>query len=43
MAEKISKPPIFFSTAGVCILFGLLFLFLINPSKIIPKEIQKQG
>jgi ACDE family multidrug resistance protein len=41
LAEKISKPPIFFSTAGVCILSGLLFLFLVNPSKIIPKEIQK--
>jgi MFS transporter, ACDE family, multidrug resistance protein len=41
LAEKTSKPPIFFSTAGVCILFGLLFLFLVKPSKIIPKEIQK--
>lgn len=43
MAEKISKPPIFFTTAGVCILCGLLFLFLVNPQKIIPKEIQGQG
>ncbi|HEX3043940.1 MAG TPA: MFS transporter [Bacillota bacterium] len=43
LAEKISKPPVFFSTAGVCILFGLLFLFLVKPQKIIPKEIQGQG
>lgn len=43
LAEKITKPPIFFTAAGVCILFGLLFLFLVNPQKIIPKEIQNQG
>ncbi|MCL6589462.1 MAG: MFS transporter [Firmicutes bacterium] len=43
MAEKISKPPVFFTTAGVCILAGLLFLFLANPQKIVPKEIQGQG
>lgn len=43
LAEKISKPPIFLPTAGICILFGLLFLFLVNPKKIIPKEILNQG
>jgi ACDE family multidrug resistance protein len=43
MAEKISKPPVFFTTAGVCILCGLLFLFLVKPQEIIPKEIQGQG
>ncbi len=40
LAEKMSQPLIFFTTAGVCILFGFLFLFLVNPEKIIPKEIQ---
>ncbi len=40
LAEKISKPPIFFTTAGICILAGVLFLFLVDPKKIIPKEIQ---
>jgi ACDE family multidrug resistance protein len=40
LAEKISKAPIFFTTAGVCILAGLLFLFFLNPKKVIPKEIQ---
>jgi ACDE family multidrug resistance protein len=43
LAEKISKPPVFFTTAGVCILFGLLFLLLVKPQKIIPQEIQGQG
>jgi ACDE family multidrug resistance protein len=43
MAEKITKPPIFFTTAGICIGLGLLFLFLVNPAKIIPKEIQGQS
>lgn len=42
-AEKISKPPVFWSTAGVCVLLGLLFLFFVNPAKIIPKEIQQQS
>ncbi len=42
-AEKISKPPIFFTTAGIGILLGLLFLFLVNPEKIIPQDIQQQG
>lgn len=41
--QKLSKPPIFFSTAGVCIALGLLFLLLVNPSQIIPKDIQQQG
>lgn len=40
LAEKISKPPIFLTTAGICILSGLLFLFLVHPTKIIPQEIQ---
>lgn len=40
LAEKMGKPPIFFSTAGICVLLALLFLFFVNPSKIIPKEIQ---
>ena len=39
-AEKLTRPPIFFSTAGVCILLGLLFLIFVKPSKIIPQEIQ---
>lgn len=39
-AEKLTKPPIFFSTAGVCILLGFAFLFFVNPNKIIPKDIQ---
>jgi ACDE family multidrug resistance protein len=39
-AEKLTKPPIFFTTAGVCILLGLLFLFLVNPDQVIPKNIQ---
>jgi ACDE family multidrug resistance protein len=40
MAEKLTKPPIFFTTAGICIGLGLLFLFLVHPAKIIPKAIQ---
>lgn len=43
MAEKLTKPPIFFTTAGICIGLGLLFLFLVKPAKILPKEIQGQG
>ncbi len=39
-AEKISHPPIFWTTAGICIIFGLLFWFLVNPGQVIPKEIQ---
>ncbi len=39
-AEKLTKPPIFFSTAGVTILLGLLFLFFVKPSEVIPEEIQ---
>ena len=40
LAEKLSLPPIFFSTAGLCILIGLLFLFFVKPGKIIPQDIQ---
>lgn len=43
MAQQLTKPPIFFTTAGVCIGLGLLFLFLVNPAKIIPEEIQGQS
>lgn len=39
-AEKLTKPPIFFSTAGVAILLGFLFLFLVKPNEVIPKDIQ---
>jgi MFS transporter, ACDE family, multidrug resistance protein len=42
-AEKITKPPIFLPTAGICIVLGLLFWFLVNPGQIIPKAIQGQG
>lgn len=42
MAGKLTKPPIFFTTAGLCIALGLLFLLLVKPDKIIPKEIQGQ-
>jgi ACDE family multidrug resistance protein len=41
-AEKITKPPVFYSIAGICILLGILFWFLVKPEKIIPKEIQVQ-
>lgn len=40
-AEKLTKPPIFFSTAGVAILLGLLFLFFVKPNQVIPKDIQE--
>lgn len=40
LAEKITKPPVFFTTAGVCLFLGVLFLFLVKPSKIIPKDIR---
>lgn len=39
-AEKLTKPPIFFSTAGVAISLGLLFLFFVKPSEVIPQDIQ---
>lgn len=39
-SEKLTKPPIFFTTAGVCILLGILFLFFVKPNQIIPKDIQ---
>ena len=39
-AEKLTKPPIFFSTAGVAILLGLLFLFFVKPNQVIPEDIQ---
>jgi ACDE family multidrug resistance protein len=40
VTAKLTRPPILFSTAGVCILLGLLFLFFVKPDQIIPKEIQ---
>ncbi|HEY8464375.1 MAG TPA: MFS transporter [Bacillota bacterium] len=40
-AQKLTKPPIFFSTAGICIVLGLLFFFFVKPSQVIPEEIQK--
>ncbi|MGE5583709.1 MAG: MFS transporter [Bacillota bacterium] len=43
LAEKVSKPPVFFTAAGLCVLFGVLFLILVNPKKIIPKDIQNEG
>jgi ACDE family multidrug resistance protein len=39
-AEKITKPPIFLTTAGICIVLGLLFWLLVKPEQIIPKDIQ---
>ena len=39
-AEKLTKPPIFFSTAGVAILLALLFWFFVKPSEVIPQDIQ---
>jgi ACDE family multidrug resistance protein len=39
-AEKFSKPPVFFSTAGLCVLLGLLFLFLVKPDEVIPQDIR---
>ena len=41
-AEKLTKPPIFFSTAAICILIGILFWVLVKPGQIIPKDIQGQ-
>jgi ACDE family multidrug resistance protein len=43
MAAKFTKPPIFYSTAGICILLGLLSLFFVKPNEIIPRDIQGQG
>jgi ACDE family multidrug resistance protein len=40
MAAKITKPPIFYTTAGICILLSLLYLFFVNPGRIIPEDIQ---
>lgn len=40
LAEKLTKPPVFYSAAGVCILLGILFWFLVKPAQIIPKNIQ---
>ena len=42
-SEKLTKPPIFFSTAGICILLGILFFLLVKPAKLIPKDIQSKG
>lgn len=39
-AEKLTKPPIFFSTAGLAVLLGLLFLFFVKPNQVIPQDIQ---
>lgn len=41
-AEKLTKPPVFFSSAGVCILLGILFWFCVKPGEVIPKNIQGQ-
>jgi ACDE family multidrug resistance protein len=43
MAQKLTKPPIFISTAGICLALGLLFIFFVKPSQIIPKDIQSNG
>lgn len=40
-AEKLSKPPIFFTTAGICAAIAILFAIFVKPEKIIPKDIQK--
>mgnify|MGYP000899332484 CR=1 FL=1 len=42
-AEKISKPPIFYSTAGICLTIAILFLIFVKPDKIIPADIQQEG
>ncbi|NLW47759.1 MAG: MFS transporter [Firmicutes bacterium] len=42
LAEKLTKPPILYSVAGICILLGILFWFLVKPAQIIPKDIQGQ-
>lgn len=42
LAEKLTKPPIFYSVAGVCILLGILFWFFVKPEKVIPENIQGQ-
>lgn len=39
-AEKLTKPPIFFSVAGICILLGILFWLFVKPAQVIPKNIQ---
>ncbi len=41
-AEQLTKPPIFFTTAGICIALGVLFLICIKPDQLIPKQIQGQ-
>lgn len=40
-AEKISKPPIFYSTAFICLIIAILFFILVKPGQIIPQEIQE--
>ncbi|HEX7714978.1 MAG TPA: MFS transporter [Bacillota bacterium] len=42
LAEKITKPPVFYTTAAVCAGLGILFCILVQPGKIIPKDIQGQ-
>lgn len=41
-AEKLTKPPVFYSVAGICILLGILFWFFVKPDQVIPKDIQGQ-
>ena len=39
-AEKLAKPPIFYSVAGICIALGVLFWLFVKPALVIPKDIQ---
>ena len=39
-AEKLSKPPIFFTTAAICVAIAILFVIFVKPEQIIPKDIQ---
>lgn len=41
-AEKLSKPPIFYSTAAICLAIAILFFILVKPERIIPQDIQAQ-
>jgi len=41
LAEKITKPPIFYGTAVICAVLAVLFLLLAQPDRIIPPNIQK--
>ena len=42
-AEKISKPPIFYTTAGICLLIAILFFMFVKPAEIIPEDIQSKN